>query len=202
MSEAKEVKFESLRKAAKELNIVVKPNPLIKLVGVTRDSIIQGIGETVPLLDPAEGDTLSSDTAETIRALGLTIPEGIKIKGQGSMTNIEIPAGMKISGPSIQHQTEEDKSIIKDKPTSEGKPRKTKSKKREEKYTRFHALVDALSVTGVTKKEMTEKANKLYIKNGGTDNMHVTCSLLGKVLPVLLLLNVVRETGNGMYQKI
>ena len=75
-----EVKFADLKKAAKELNIVLKPvddigkpKP-IKLVGVTAEYLIKEIKDGAALLDPAEGDVIHRDTADTIKALGIALP--------------------------------------------------------------------------------------------------------------------------------
>ena len=198
-----EVKFADLKKAAKELNIVLKPDVPIKTVGVKADYLIGQIKEGASLLDPAEGDVIHRTTADVITSLGCVIPDGVKIKEEDSAAEPAkeeaAPASVEAEGKAPGGKSKKSKKNA----TAAAKKGSTwKEGLAKSKYTRSQALVDALSGDGDTKTGMAERANRLYVDNGGTNNAVVARSLLDYVMPSLLILGIVKETKKGVYQKI
>lgn len=116
-----EVKYADLKKAAKELNIVLKPDVPIKTVGVKADYLIDQIKEGASLLDPAEGDVIHRTTADVIMALGCIIPDGVKIKEEdGTAEPVEkeepIPTPAKAEGKKkekkVSNKTSSSRGIV------------------------------------------------------------------------------------------
>jgi len=98
-----------------------------------------------------------------------------------------------------QKKVEKPKGKKKEKKKTEKEPEKLiKKEEKTTKYTRSDALIASFSKGG-NKKELIKQANKLYIKNGGSDNPQVAKALLGYVLPSLLILKVVRVDKEGIY---
>ena len=75
----------------------------------------------------------------------------------------------------------------------EAPPKKVVVKKNNNRYTRSNALVDAFKEGDATKKELIERAHRLWMNSGGNDKPKVAEALLRYVMPSLLLLGVVEE---------
>jgi hypothetical protein len=96
--------------------------------------------------------------------------------------------------------------IEKEKPSTENedikKPtenKKKKSKSKKIQYTRCDAFVDSLSKQPQTRKELIKKANDLYIKNGGKDNLHNSNTWFGIIMPAIIKMDIVIKNDKDKY---
>lgn len=60
------------------------------------------------------------------------------------------------------------------------------------KYTRHHALIDALKIGG-DKKEIIEMSNELFVRKGGEDNLKKAKTIFNFCTPALLIIKVLRK---------
>lgn len=85
--------------------------------------------------------------------------------------------------------------VGKETPVASGKKTTKEGKSYQEKYTRSHALCDALRAEarkGATKERIIEKAQELWLEKGkGSDKIEVSRALFRYVFPSLVILGVV-----------
>jgi hypothetical protein len=80
---------------------------------------------------------------------------------------------------------------------TKGKKNKTEKKEKKEKYVRVNAFVDVMKKgKALTKQEIMQKANKLFVEKGGKDEENRPWET-GMFLSPLLLLGVVVKEGIG-----
>ncbi len=208
---AKKPDLKKLQTAAKELNKILKPEPPIKFVGVETVDLVKHVKMAGALLE--EGDEVTKGLLDLLLELEIEVNKSVKV-----IIPKEVVDKKEEVSKTKEKETKKDpkkKKTTKEKAVDEaleavekGKVVSTKkniSKKATEvvkellkkKYTRSSALVDSLKVGG-SKKELIEKANQLYVKNGGSDKVQVANALLGYVMPSLLLLEIV-EVNQDVY---
>lgn len=84
-----------LRAAARDLNEVVKPEPSID-TNAEVERLMEEVAEVAALL--AEGDEITTETAEVLKDLGIGIPEGVGVKKELSEKRVDrqkVVAGVK-----------------------------------------------------------------------------------------------------------
>lgn len=82
------------------------------------------------------------------------------------------------------------------KSASKKKAATKKAEPKKARYTRTHALHDALKAGG-TRKEVTEELDRLYVANGGSPNPSGASAMTGLHIPVLKHFGVIEEDENG-----
>jgi len=193
--------------AAEVLNEVLGLDPVIKTEDLEEEELIRLLllakGMIEPAdLKPSEDEDEAYITPEIMKTLEALKPQNEEEEEkeeekeeQEEKENQASEKGKKEEKPK-EKKKETEQTTKKDQKNEEKKPIVVKEK--HEKYTRSHALVDALKVGG-TKEEMIGVANKLYVEHNGADKEQVAKALLQYVLPSLELLGIISTTEDGKY---
>jgi hypothetical protein len=192
---------EELLTLGEEMNTLLFPGEEVDFSEMSADEITAQIKADAENIDGK--DQFSDDSKATLAAIGIEI-EWAKL----TPTQREKAAVQKDTLAKKAAAAKKEAPAKKEKATGEKRqppvhekeaaPAKKESAVKEDTYTRSHALLDALKASsGTTRESIVAESNKLFMKNGGTDNMNVANYMFGYVVPSLQILGVVAKDGKN-----
>lgn len=215
--------MKDLKAAAKEINEILKPEPLVATkVGVKKSDLTNELLELSEEIE--ESDGFSDETLDTLESIGAEFdwrnngdePDEVEDEAEEEPDEVEEEA---------EEEAEEEPEEVEEEPEEEKKPKAKKGAKTDKKpkagakpkaeaakakkepkkdkkprYSRGAALIDALKKGG-DREELITLIDDFYEKNGGQRNANGAKVMLDIHLPVLNLAGVLEEK-NGKFKLI
>lgn len=212
---SKKVERKDLIMAAEELNTIMELNPAIPVTKkVTDEELIEKLIEASELIAPA--DEVSVKTKSIIESIGGTLPEEKPAKSSkknpepdpDDNDDDDEPVTKKPSKPAPKKAPEkEDEPVVKkpaakkpivddddddDAPVTKKPAAKAPVAKKTAGYSRTKAVAEVLKAKPTMKMEdVLEKADALFVKNGGNSNPKETRAIYNFVIQVFQVLELV-----------
>jgi len=167
----KELTIDMMKNAASNLDKLF--DPPIKIENI--DSLKKDLKEIGNSLLEDDKDELSDDTQKVLVTLGVKLPwiyEEVIIKVE---PEVELEVEPEVE-PEVELEVEQ--SITKDKKIS--------------RISLYHQAIKELCISGATRKEIMERSNELYRKNGGTAKFKAT-NIANISLGTLIKFNILVE---------
>lgn len=189
------VSQEELLALGEEMNTLLFPGKEIDFSEMSVEEITAQIKADATNIDPK--DQFSDDAKDTLAAIGIDIEWALPAAAKK-----DIEAGKKAKAAAAKKDVPAKKEKAAKEPTAKKEKKAAPAKKeaaaKEDAYTRSHALLDALkAASGATRESIVAESNKLFMKNGGTDNMNVANYMFGYVVPSLQILGVITKDGKN-----
>jgi hypothetical protein len=182
------VSQEELLALGEEMNTLLFPGEEVDFSAMSADEITAQIKADATNIDGK--DQFSDDSKATLAAIGIEIEWAAPAAAKK-----DVAAGKKAAAVKKEAPAKKEDAAKKEKKAA---PAKKESAAKEDAYTRSHALLDSLkAASGATRESIVAESNKLFMKNGGTDNMNVANYMFGYVVPSLQILGVVAKDGKN-----
>lgn len=199
--------FRKLKEVAAELNKSLYLNPPIDYIRTTKDRLLQEVKKTAEIIKP--GDKVKQDVLDFLIEIGAKL--GIAGDEYVIFKTKEVVKKDKFSVYDCYTKDYDRASPICSECLRKENCRrlfrqsiallkkmkgivaiKGQSGLEIYKYTRHHALIDALKIGG-SKDEVIQMSNELFIQKGGEDNERKAKSLFNYVIPALLIVKSLRK---------